>query len=139
MTSACSASLFPPQHEVKTYWPSRSGVRQRHLSWSRDLDELRVAIWPVSESTPGEDDDEQRTDCVGDAEIPPSIEDSHPEASVNPPEGDWISNELIKHQHSGGIHRRVQEDRDENTSLCVVEDQRHENPGWYCKENQESY
>ena len=98
---------------------------QRRLCGSRCLDELCVTIRFVRETAPGEDDDEQRAedDCSIDQER--SLLEHY-----------WGGyREKLANQCIVRVARRVKKDRNQDASLCVVEDPRPEYGTGHCCQN----
>src|SRR5947209_3590235 len=107
---------------VRAYMPSPFDVGQRHLCWLRCLDELRCLFWLVREPALREDE-EQRSSCERE-------EEGHQAVTSELRCGQQMRD--VGAPTIASIQGRVQEDRDEDAGLRVVEDPGHDHSGQYC-------
>src|SRR5207237_1673997 len=91
----------------------------RHLYWSRCLDELRIPLRLVAKATPGEEDEQQRTDTeYHDIHSLPAPVDK----GACPPADDKLRGNEQANQTSGCIAKSMGERGEQHTAPCVIED-----------------
>src|SRR2546421_599911 len=92
---------------------------QRCPCWSRYLDELYVPLRLVAKATPGEEDEQQRTDAEGDDIDPLPVPVDN---RCSPSTDDKLRGDEQGNQTKSGIAKSMGERGEQHTSPCVIED-----------------